>query len=71
MPRKIAEVFFSPRDSGASTTLISFFKTTEKSAANTRDIDYKDFLRYRSIYIEREDPLMELMRRAKRIISRS
>ena len=71
MPRKTAEVLPSPRDSRASTALTSSSRTTEKSVASLRDIDYRDSLRYRNIYIEREDPHLELMRRAKRIISRS
>jgi len=35
------------------------------------DTDYHQSLRYRNIYIEREDPPLELVRRADRIISRS
>ena len=41
------------------------------SAASVHDTDYHQSLRYRNIYIEREDPPVELVRRAKRIISRS
>ena len=71
MPRKTAVVLPSPRDSGASTALVSSSRASDKSAASTRDTDYRDSLRYRNIYIEREDPPMELMQRAKRVISRS
>ena len=71
MPRKAVEVLPSPRDSGASTALVSSSRATEKSTANTRDADYRDSLRYRNIYIEREDPPMALMQQAKRIVSRS
>ncbi len=34
------------------------------------DTNYRDSLRYRSIYIKREKPPIELIRRATRIISR-
>jgi hypothetical protein len=69
MPRKPTEVFPSPRDSEASTALISSRKS-ERSAASVHDTDYRQSLRYRNIYIERQDPSMELVRRATRIISR-
>ena len=41
------------------------------SAASVTDTDCRNSLRYCNIYIERENPPVELMRRAKRIISRS
>lgn len=40
------------------------------SAASVRDANYRDSLAYRHIYINREDPPVELMRRAHKIISR-
>src|SRR5205085_7093131 len=43
---------------------------SEKSSATVHDPDYRNSLRYRNIYIEREDPLTELVRQATRIISR-
>jgi hypothetical protein len=69
MPRKTANVLPSPSDTLKSTTPSS--KKSAKSAASPSDADYrKNSLRYRNIYIEREDPPMELVRRAMRIISR-
>ncbi len=68
MPRKITEVLPSPDDSVNST--ISSSRKSERSTASVHDADYHHSLRYRDIYIEREDPPMELMRRAERIISR-
>jgi hypothetical protein len=70
MPRKPTKVFSLPRDSEASTALMSSSRKSEKSAASVHDTDYRQSLRYRNIYIERQDPPVELIRRAKRIISR-
>jgi hypothetical protein len=68
IPRTTADVLPSPSDTLKST--ISSGKSV-KSAASASDADYrKNSLRYRNIYIEREDPPMELIRRATRIISR-
>lgn len=50
---------------------ISTSRKSDKSAASVHDADYRQSLRYRNIYINRQDPPSELMRRAKRIISRS
>jgi hypothetical protein len=67
-PRKTADVLPSPSDILKST--ISS-RESVTSAASASDTDYrKNSLRYRNIYIEREDPPMELVRRATRIISR-
>jgi hypothetical protein len=49
---------------------ISTSRKSEASAASVRDSDYRQSLRYRNIYIERQDPSVELVRRATRIISR-
>lgn len=69
MPRKAAAIFPSPDISVESTTSAS--RKSEKSTANVHDADYRQSLRYRNIYIERENPPSELIRRAQRIISRS
>lgn len=71
MPRRRVEVLPSPRDSGSSTALVSPSRALDKSAASVHDTDYHQSLRYHNIYIEREDPPAELMRRAKKIISHS
>jgi hypothetical protein len=68
MPPKPAEVLPSPDTSFES--IISTSRKSEASAASVRDSDYHQSLRYRNIYIERDDPPVELMRRATRIISR-
>jgi hypothetical protein len=68
MPRKPTEVLPSPGDSFNS--IVSSSRKSERSAASVHDTNYRDFLRYRNIYIERENPPVELMHRAKRIISR-
>ena len=69
IPRKTADVLPSPSDTLKST--ISSSRKSVKSAASASDTDYrKNSLRYRNIYIEREDAPMELVRRATRIISR-
>jgi hypothetical protein len=49
---------------------ISTSRKSEASAASVRDSDYRESLRYRNIYINRNDPPVELMPRAERIISR-
>ncbi|KAK5562146.1 hypothetical protein LTR43_012259, partial [Exophiala xenobiotica] len=69
MPRKPAPVLPSPDNSFEGT--ISTSRKSEKSAASVHDTDYRQSLRYRNIFIEREDPPPELMRRARRITSRS
>ncbi|KAL9108748.1 MAG: hypothetical protein Q9227_006544 [Pyrenula ochraceoflavens] len=68
MPRRAAAVLPSPDNSFESATTTS--GKSEKSTANVHDTDYRQSLRYRNIYIERENPPPELMRRAQRIISR-
>jgi hypothetical protein len=68
MPRKPVEILPSLGDSSNPT--VSSSRKSEKSAASVHDTDYQQSLRYRNIYIEREDPPVELMRRAKKIISR-
>jgi hypothetical protein len=68
--RKITEILPSPYYNGISTALISSSKAIEKSAASTRDTDYRNSFRYRNIYINREDFPVELMQKANRIISR-
>jgi hypothetical protein len=68
MPRNPAPVLPSPGNSFEST--ISTSRKSEKSAASVHDTDYRQSLRYRNIFIEREDPPPELMRRAQRITSR-
>lgn len=66
MPRK--SVLPSPVDSFDRTTSTS--RKSERSATSVHDSDYRQSLRYRNIYINREDPPSELMQRAKKIISR-
>jgi hypothetical protein len=66
---KIIEILPSPRDSTASIALISS-KIIERSTTNMRDTDYHQSLRYRNIYINRENPFVELIQRARKIISR-
>ena len=68
MSPKPAEVFPSPDNSFES--VISSFRKSERSAVSVIDTNYRDSLRYRSIYIKREKPPIELIRRATRIISR-
>lgn len=70
MPRKSVEIRSLPHDSGASTALVSSSSAAEKSAASTRDTDYRKSLRYRNIFINRVDPPAELIERANRIILR-
>jgi hypothetical protein len=67
MPRKDAPVFPLPGITFEST--ISTSSKSKKSAASVTDTDYRQSLRYRNIYIEREEAPTELMRRAHRIIS--
>lgn len=70
MPRNTGEVLPSPDDTRSSIAFVSSSKRSEKSAVSVQDADFRDSLRYRNIYINREDPPVELMRRAKRIITR-
>ncbi|KAL8861014.1 MAG: hypothetical protein Q9178_002527 [Gyalolechia marmorata] len=65
MSRKPTDVLPSPDDS-----VVSSSRKSGKSAASVHDTDYYQSLRYRNIFIEREDPPTELMRRAQRLISR-
>ena len=69
MPRDVVEALPSPRDSESSTAIVSS-KKSEKSTANVQDVDFRKFLRFRNIHINREDPSIELTRRAKTIITR-
>lgn len=69
MPRKPAPVLPSLDNSFEGT--ISTSRKFEKSAASVHDSDYRQSLRYRNIFIEREKPPPELVRRALRITSRS
>ncbi|KAK5401673.1 hypothetical protein LTR06_011037 [Exophiala xenobiotica] len=69
MPRKAPAVLPSPDNSFEGS--ISTSRKSEKSAASVHDTDYRQTLRYRNIYVEREKAPVELMRRAHRIISRS
>ncbi|OAL38194.1 hypothetical protein AYO20_02646 [Fonsecaea nubica] len=69
MPRKPPAVLPSPDNSFEGS--ISTSRKPEKSAASVHDADYRQSLRDRNIYINREDPRPELKRRAGRIISRS
>ncbi|KAL9044599.1 MAG: hypothetical protein Q9214_002276, partial [Letrouitia sp. 1 TL-2023] len=68
MPRNTAAVLPSPGVSFENTTSIS--RKSERSAASVHDTDYRQCMHYRNIYIEREDPPVKLMQRARRIISR-
>lgn len=68
MPRKPSAVLPSPDDSFERTTTSS--RKSERTTASVHDSDYHQSLSYRNIYIDREDPPAELMRRANRIISR-
>ncbi|KIX97459.1 uncharacterized protein Z520_06911 [Fonsecaea multimorphosa CBS 102226] len=67
MPRHPTPMLPSPNNSSPST----ISRTSEKSAVSVTDTDYRQSLGYRNIYINRIDPPAELMKRAKRIISRS
>ena len=69
MPRRAADVLPSPSDSFSFNSNISSSRT-EKSTASVHDTDYRNSLRYRNIYINHDDPSVELVRRATRIISR-
>ncbi|KAL9605051.1 MAG: hypothetical protein Q9179_001647 [Wetmoreana sp. 5 TL-2023] len=68
MSRKPADVLPSPDDS--FTNVVSTSRKSGKSAASVHDTDYHQSMRYRNIFIEREDPPVEMMRRAQRIILR-
>ncbi|KAA6408220.1 MAG: hypothetical protein FRX48_07962 [Lasallia pustulata] len=69
MPRNAGEVPLSRDDTPSSIPFELPFKRPEK-AASVHDSDFRDSLRHRNIYINRENPPVELMRRAKRIITR-
>ena len=58
----------TPDGSGASDVLTSSNKSN-KSSASVHDTDYRKSLGYRNIYINRKDPPIELMRKAKEIIT--
>lgn len=69
MPRQGgADVLPSPGDSFTSAGASS--KKSDRSTASVNDPNYRDSLRRRNIFIEAEDPPLELMLRARRIISR-
>ncbi|KAL2402322.1 hypothetical protein ABEF95_013366 [Exophiala dermatitidis] len=68
MFRRPAPVLPSPGNSSEAPTSSS--RKSEKSTASVHDTDYRESLRFRNIFIEREDPPPELMRRAHRILSR-
>jgi hypothetical protein len=68
MPRKPSAVLPSPQDSFDRTTTSS--RKSERTTASVHDSDYRQSLRHRNIYIDREGPPAELMRRVHRIISR-
>lgn len=68
MPRNTTGVLPSPGVSVDGTKSTS--SKSERSAASVHDIDYHRSLGYRNIYIEHEEPPVELMRRAQRIVSR-
>ncbi|KAI9678156.1 MAG: hypothetical protein M1817_006101 [Caeruleum heppii] len=69
MPPDTGEVLPSP-DTRSSIALASSSRRSEKTAVSVHDANFRDSLRYRKIYINREDPPVELMRRAKRITTR-
>ena len=68
MPCRSSGVLPSPKDSFDTSIPIS--RKSERSSASIHDTDYYQSLQYRNIYIEREDAPTELVRRAKRIVSR-
>jgi hypothetical protein len=68
MPRKPDSALLSPEDNSDRATTVS--RKSDRSAASVHDSDYRQSLRQRNIYVNREDPPPELMRRARRIISR-
>ncbi|RMD40392.1 hypothetical protein DV735_g4737, partial [Chaetothyriales sp. CBS 134920] len=70
MSRKPGPVLPPPRNSFEESS-ISTSRRSEKTAASVHDTDYHQSLRYRNIFIERENPPPELMRKAQRIVSRS
>lgn len=45
-------------------------RSTERTAASVTDINYRDLMELRNIYIESEDPPQKLIERAREIISR-
>ena len=68
MPYKPSFALPSADDSFERTTTSS--RKSERTTARVHDSDYRQSLRHRNVYIEREDPPQELMRRAHRIVSR-
>ena len=68
MPHKPVTVLPSPIDSFERSTSTS--RKSERSTASVHDSDYHQSLQNRNIYIDREDPPPDLVRRAKRIVSR-
>ena len=69
MPRRPSAVLPSPKDSFDKSTSAS--RKSDRSSASVNDPAYRTSLQHRNIYIHRDDPPHELMRRAKRILSRS
>ncbi|KIW58743.1 hypothetical protein PV05_03241 [Exophiala xenobiotica] len=69
MHRKPAPVSSSPGNTFESP--VSTSRKSEKSTTSVYVSDYRVSLSYRSIFVERENPPPELMRRAQRLISRS
>lgn len=68
IPRKPSDVLPSPDNTFNS--IIPSSRKSEKSTVSVSGTDYRNSLRYRNIYIERENPPTELVQRATRIISR-
>ena len=68
MPPKHNVALLSPDNSFERTTTSS--RKSERTAASVRDTDYRQSLRHRNVYINREEPFPELVRRAKSLISR-
>lgn len=69
MSRKPCPILPSPGNSFEGTIPTS--GKPERSAASVHDTDYRQPFGMSDIYINRNDPPVELMQRAKRIISRS
>ena len=70
MSRKPPPVLLFLRNSFEESTIATSRKS-ERSTASVHDADYHQLLRYRNIYIEREDPPAKLIQRAQRIVSRT
>ena len=68
MSRKNAKVFPSPDDSFRSDASSS--ERSGRSSANAYGANYHESLSYRGVYIERQDPPQDLLRRTHEIISR-